>query len=173
MLCREDRTWRFGCRKAYQARLLNCGLTGYINNFDQPLDHSVGSSQIITGMVPAQAMEAGEGKRGEREGQRQPQTDGEEGGGGQTRTHTPLFFPLTLLGHFFVFSTSCTLHCSRTGLASYHSNNKGELHLHSINLCPPPLHIIWLTQCSSPLSPLCLCARVSRGSALEGSLLRR
>ncbi|EGD77913.1 NHL repeat protein [Salpingoeca rosetta] len=47
---KEDRVWRFECRKIANAYLRGCSTTGYLNGFDQPLNYIASNDRIITGL---------------------------------------------------------------------------------------------------------------------------
>ena len=44
----EDRRWKFKCCHSRSHFTRNCALSGYVNSFDQRMDHSVGNSEVIT-----------------------------------------------------------------------------------------------------------------------------
>ena len=46
----EDRRWNFKCCRSPNHYLLNCGITGYVNGWDGPMDYRVGGTQVITGV---------------------------------------------------------------------------------------------------------------------------
>ncbi|EGD74966.1 hypothetical protein PTSG_12546 [Salpingoeca rosetta] len=48
---KEDRVWVYGCRRGRDVKLLNCGITGYLNDFDAYLSYTVSSNRIITGLA--------------------------------------------------------------------------------------------------------------------------
>ena len=45
----EDRRWNFKCCHSPNHFLRTCGITGYVNGWDGPMDYRVGASQVITG----------------------------------------------------------------------------------------------------------------------------
>ena len=47
---REDRVWSWECRKLPIHGYVHCTLTGYVNNFDEPMNFMCGRNQYIAGV---------------------------------------------------------------------------------------------------------------------------
>lgn len=46
----EDRRWSFRCCSTRGLRIFNCRLTGYVNNFNQPINFLASRGEVITGV---------------------------------------------------------------------------------------------------------------------------
>ena len=47
---REDRRWRFTCCSVRDLKIYSCRLTGYVNDFNQPLNFQAYPDEVITGV---------------------------------------------------------------------------------------------------------------------------
>ena len=47
---REDRRWKFTCCSAAGHKTYGCYNTGYVNEFDKPMNFQAGYGEVITGV---------------------------------------------------------------------------------------------------------------------------
>ena len=48
---REDRRWKFNCCSAPHHITTSCHITGYVNEFDHPMNFQAGPGEVITGVI--------------------------------------------------------------------------------------------------------------------------
>lgn len=46
----EDRRWRFTCCSVPGHKTASCRVTGYVNEFDRPMNFQAGPGEVITGV---------------------------------------------------------------------------------------------------------------------------
>ena len=46
----EDRRWKFTCCSVRDLKIYSCQLTGYVSDFNQPLDFQADPEEVITGV---------------------------------------------------------------------------------------------------------------------------